>query len=159
MKQIIFPTQTHNAKLRLSYLAEIYMRNKLNNPYFTQLYGYNIKTDHIWIGMEPMSFTVSELIGYMKSKEIFFNEETFGYIIVVILKAIQEMRNKNFPIFDFKLSNLFVNWDGEIKIGDFGINVDEFLNTYLCDKSQLKWENLYSMLTEIEERTEKHGKI
>ena len=86
------------------------------------LYGFCIKPKYLYICLESMDISLKEL--YLLVHKLYgnFPEELINKIIIKIVDALSECHAKSITHRDVKPQNILVNWDGNIKLCDFGVS-------------------------------------
>lgn len=90
--------------------------------YIVKYYGNIINKNQTFIIMELMGFSLKDLIKCSHEAEIYFEEELLSCIAVRITKALNYCKEQNVIHRDVKPANILLNWQGKIKLGDFGMS-------------------------------------
>jgi len=92
-------------------------------PYIVKCYGYILTFDHVYICMEMMAMCLEKLYKeHLMPKNIFIPEAILGQVTVSVIKALKYLKDTHEIIHrDVKPSNVLIDWNGNIKLCDFGI--------------------------------------
>lgn len=97
---------------------------------FVQFYGSKLEHNKKLFCLEPMSYTLNELIEFM----IDLNghklmEENFGFIAKKLINAAWTCIKVAPTEVLFNIEGIFVNWEGQLKISDFSFHERKFNET------------------------------
>jgi len=99
------------------------LRDSNNCRYIVKYYGYIITYDRVHIYMEVMAMCLEKLYKeHLKPKNIFIPEEILGQVTISVVRALKYLKDTHKVIHrDVKPSNILIDWNGNVKLCDFGI--------------------------------------
>ncbi|XP_044259072.1 serine/threonine-protein kinase Nek8 [Tribolium madens] len=111
-----------------SALNEVEILSNLNHPNIIKYLGSFQKEGSLIIAMEYADGgNLAQLINAKKNKNEIFTEKSILNIVSQISAAISYMHMNKILHRDLKSANIFLNMNGNVKVGDFGIS--KMLNT------------------------------
>jgi len=94
-----------------------------NYAYTVQFYGALFEEGDVWICMELMTTSLDKFYKKLADVGQRFPEPVLGKITVAVLKALEYLHSKlNVIHRDVKPSNILVDYQGRVKLCDFGIS-------------------------------------
>lgn len=92
-------------------------------PYIVDFFGYCLRDGDVWICMELMDFSLEAVKKHVyEVKKTVIPEEIVGKICSAVLMALHYLQKElNVMHRDIKPSNIVMNWNGDIKLCDFGL--------------------------------------
>lgn len=109
-----------NAKERNHAINEVKVLSILNHPNIISYYNSFQSNDNLYIEMEYADAgTLSNFLSQLKTP---LQEHEILHIFKQIIVAINYLHGMNILHRDIKTENIFINKDGYLKIGDFGIS-------------------------------------
>lgn len=115
---------------------EIVTLKNLNHPLITKYYKSIKEGNCLYIIMEFMNN--GDLSGLIKAHKILgkpIEEEKLWNIFIQAMKSLAYIHKNNLIHRDIKPENLFINNDGTVKLGDFGVSAS------MVEKNKNKFEN------------------
>ena len=98
-------------------VSELKIHYNCKNPNIVKCLGYDLFNNKLKIGLEFMDFgPLSRITKYKKN----LHENFLGYIACNVIKALAYLQEKKILHRDIKPSNILLNYQGEVKIADFG---------------------------------------
>ena len=98
-------------------VSELKIHYNCQNPNIVKCLGYNLKNNTLKIVLEFMDFgSLRRITKYKKN----LHENFLGYIACNIIKSLAYLQEKKILHRDIKPSNILLNYNGEVKIADFG---------------------------------------
>ena len=122
IKQINFATLKSEKAMELSKNEMIILKN-LNFPLITKYFKSIEEGNCLYIIMEFMNN--GDLNGLIKAHKILnkpIEEEKLWDIFIQAMRSLAFIHSKNLVHRDIKPENLFINNDGTVKLGDFGVS-------------------------------------
>ena len=102
---------------------EMYFLKVLSGPTLIKSYHSYIEKDNIYIIMEyAEGGSLDEKIKLARFKKQFFDTDTILNWISQVILGVMLIHSKNILHRDLKCQNIFLNKEGIVKIGDFGIS-------------------------------------
>ncbi|CAB3399784.1 unnamed protein product [Caenorhabditis bovis] len=87
-------------------------------PYIVKCYGYFITNQNVYVCMECMATCLDRLLKLIQQP---IPENIIGVLCVSIVKALHYLKHTHIMHRDVKPSNILLDWNGTIKLCDFGI--------------------------------------
>ncbi len=98
-------------------VQELHIHYNCKSPHIVKCYGYMMKGNELYIAMEFMNFgPLSRITKYKKN----LHENFLGYVACQVIRALKYLHNSKILHRDIKPSNILINYEGEVKIADFG---------------------------------------
>ena len=98
-------------------VSELKIHYNCINPNIVKCLGYDLHNNKLKIALEFMDFgPLSRITKYKKN----LHENFLGYIACNVIKALAYLQDKKILHRDIKPSNILLNYQGEVKIADFG---------------------------------------
>jgi mitogen-activated protein kinase kinase 7 len=116
--------KTDNGQETKRILRDLQVICKSNDcQYIVRSYGYILTYDHVYICMETMAMCLEKLYkNHLSPKDIYFPECILGKVAVSVIQALKYLKDTHNIIHrDIKPSNILIDWNGYIKLCDFGI--------------------------------------
>lgn len=135
IKQINFNNLKSEKAMELSKNEMVILKN-LNHPLITKYYKSIEDGNCLYIIMEFMNN--GDLSGLIKAHKILnkpIEEEKLWNIFIQAMKSLVYIHKNNLIHRDIKPENLFINNDGTVKLGDFGVSAS------MIEKNKNKIEN------------------
>lgn len=121
MKEVYLTDMTKDE--RNMALNEVNVLSSLNHPNIIRYIGSFLKQDALTIIMEYANAgNLSQLIKQKKEKKENFTERSILQIFYQISSALNYMHSSKILHRDLKSANIFLNKNGSVKVGDFGIS-------------------------------------